>query len=97
MSSIAKDQLILLSHSKNMLLLAQQHKFAELEVLQKQWQPLLEKMLNRYGEQLNIVRAVLLEDAQQMERVLLASQAELGQHFLQSVKANKSVRKYVEP
>ena len=95
-SQFEVDKLKLLADSKKMLLLAQQRKFSELAVMQSQWQPRLEKMVNKYGSALESIRSVLLEDALILEDSLNRTQTDLGSALLKDLKANEKVKKFVQ-
>ncbi len=91
-----KDKLKLLSISKNLVQLAESQSWDELQVLQNQWQPMLEKMISLYGEKLEIIRPSLLEDAEKLQALLSNSQKDLVSDLSNAVKANQSVKKYVK-
>jgi|GEM_PF-3135483 len=91
-----KDKLKLLSFSKNLLQLAEAKKWDELEVLQNQWQSMLDKMISDYGEKLEIIRPMLLDDAEKLSDLLGHSQKDLASDFSNAVKANQSIKKYVK-
>ncbi|MBO1924523.1 hypothetical protein [Thiomicrorhabdus sp. 6S3-12] len=92
---LRKDKLKLLSSSKNLLLLAEQDRFSELQVQQIQWQMLLEEMVAKHGAELEAIRPILQKDADQLQTLLEKKQAHLVQAFSKDLNANKSVRKYV--
>ncbi|QKI89556.1 hypothetical protein [Thiomicrorhabdus xiamenensis] len=92
---LRKDKLKLLSSSKNLLLLAEQDRFSELQIQQIQWQTLLEEMVTKHGVALEVIRPILQKDADQLQTLLEKKQANLVQAFSKDLNANKSVRKYV--
>lgn len=92
---LSKDKLKLLSSSKNLLLLAEQDRFSELQVQQMQWQMLLEEMVAKHGAALEAIRPILQKDADQLQTLLEKKQSNLVQSFSKDLNANKSVRKYV--
>lgn len=95
-SQLEQDKLRLLSLSKKMLLLAEQQKVTELEVLQNQWQPLLEEMVALHGEALEPIRYSLLEDAKQLEMILVNNQNQLNGSLLKDLKTNQTARKFLQ-
>ena len=93
---LQQDKLKLLSFSKNLLLLAEQENYTELKIQQGQWREFLERMIERYGQQLQVIAPMLQEDAKQLECLLNSKQSRVVDEFSSNLKANQAVRKFVQ-
>lgn len=91
-----QHKLQLLAGSKELLILAQNERWPELEVAQSQWQKQLEKNIATYGDQLAPIQEVLDQDQQQLIRLIARSQKQLTHEFSQITSKNKSLSKYLK-
>jgi len=96
MSPSEKAKLDLLALSQKMLVLAEAQDWSQLQAVQQQWERLLPSMLEKYGKEIEVIKPILLENTDQLKQLILASQQHLASELSQTLKQNKSVKKYVK-
>ncbi|MDG6773351.1 hypothetical protein QCB45_03325 [Thiomicrorhabdus sp. ZW0627] len=96
MDSLEKTKIQLLAHSRNMLNSALEEDWEYFSQLDSSWQGQLESAVSKYGQELDVIGAQLLEDNQQIQNCILRAQKILSTDYEKNTHAMSALKKYMK-
>lgn len=96
MTDLELIKLKLLSHSKNMLSMAENKDWQQLSELDSMWQKLLREADDKYGNELDIIGEALLDDNQKIQDILKSEQKKLSLERQKNTHSTSSIKQYLK-
>ncbi|WP_321324302.1 hypothetical protein [Thiomicrorhabdus sp.] len=94
--SLEKIKITLLSHSKNLLIAAEDQNWERYSELEKDWAEMLQSAKNKYGDALNSIANELIADNQKIQKNITESQKSILSELEKSTQNTASIRSYLK-
>ena len=93
---LEKTKILLLSHSKSLVIAAESQDWERYSILESNWAGLLKRAQQTYGNDLNIIANELIADNQKIQNSIVESQKSLLGELEKNTQNTASIRSYLK-